>query len=704
MSMDEAKVEDPADPSVNFRSPYFNRELSWLAFNRRVIEEAIDSRNPLLERVKFLAIWASNLDEFFMIRVSGIKQQISARVQKQSPDGLTPTEQLAAIRRVLLPALEEERTLLHSELLPALREHGIQIYNYADLNHQQREWMHAYFQRQVFPVLTPLAFDSSRPFPFISNLSLNLAVVIQDREKGELFARVKVPEVLPRMIPLPVDLCSAPGDVSSGRQACFVWLEQVIAAHLSALFPGVEVIESHPFRVTRNADMEIEEDEADDLLETIEQGVRRRRFGEVVRLTVDRLMPERIVGLLFTNLKIDPTDIYTVRGPLGLADLMALTHLDRPDLKAKPHVPVIPVALRGSADIFETIRAGDVLLHHPYHSFSPVIDFIHAAAEDPQVLAIKQTLYRVGSNSPIVHALMYARELGKQVTAVVELKARFDEENNIIWAKALERAGVHVVYGLVGVKVHAKLALIVRQEQEGIRCYAHLGTGNYNAGTARAYTDLGLLTCDEDITADVVELFNSLTAYGRRDSYRKLLVAPVTMRRCLIELIEREIVRQEATGSGHLIFKMNAMVDLELIDALYRASQAGVRVDLIVRGMCGLRPGVPGLSEHIYVRSIVGPFLEHHRIYYFHNGGNADLYLGSADLMERNLDRRVEELYPLNDPTLARYVRETLLATYLADNVRARILRSDGTYERVTPEPHGNVIDSQRPSRMIPDR
>lgn len=681
---------------------YFNRELSWIEFNRRVLDEARDPRNPLLERVKFLAIFASNLDEFFMIRVSGIKQQISAGVQKQSPDGLTPSEQLAAIRRALLPLLEEERQILLDDLLPNLRAHGIYLYDYQELNRRQREWIDDYFRRNVFPVLTPLAFDSSRPFPFISNLSLNLAVVVQHHEKGELFARVKVPEVLPRLVPLPVELCDPPVALPAGRQACFVWLEQVIAAHLDALFPGVQVVASYPFRVIRNADMEIEEDEADDLLATIEEGVRRRRFGEVVRLKVDSSMPERIVQLLMTNLKIGPADVYTVRGPLGLADLMSLLRLDRPDLKDPPHVPVLPQALQGNVNIFEAIRQGDILLHHPYHSFSPVIDFIQTAADDPDVLAIKQTLYRVGSNSPIVKALMYAREQGKQVTAVVELKARFDEENNIIWARQMERAGVHVVYGLVGVKVHAKLALVVRQEQDGIRCYAHLGTGNYNATTARIYTDLGILTCRPDITADVVDLFNYLTAYSRQNSFRKLLVAPITLRAGLRRLIKREIERQRAFGDGRLIFKMNALVDTAMINALYRASQAGVRVDLIVRGMCSLRPGVPGLSDNITVRSIIGPFLEHHRIYYFHNGGQPEIYLGSADLMERNLDRRVEELFPVEDPALQRYIHDTLLQTYLADNFRARVLNADGAYTRLNPV--GEVIDSQDPARMLGDR
>ncbi|NCC35486.1 MAG: polyphosphate kinase 1, partial [Chloroflexia bacterium] len=434
--------------------------------------------------------------------------------------------------------------------------------------------------------------------------------------------------------------------------------------------------------------------------ETIEQGVRQRRFGEVVRLTIDSSMPERIATILSTNLKIGPNDIYTVRGPLGIADLFSLYRLDRPDLKDPPYVPVVPLVLQNNPDIFETIRSGDILLHHPYHSFSPVIDFIHAAAEDPHVLAIKQTLYRVGSNSPIVRALMHARELGKQVTAVVELKARFDEENNIVWARALERAGVHVVYGLVGLKVHAKLALVVRQEADGLRCYAHLGTGNYNATTARIYTDLGLFTCREDITADVVELFNSLTAYGRRDQYRKLLVAPVTMRQRLLAMIEREMQHQQTTGNGRIIIKVNALVDRQMIDALYRASQAGVQIDLIVRGMCALRPGLPGVSENIRVRSIIGPFLEHHRIYYFANGGDPAIYLGSADLMERNLDRRVEELFPVEDPTLARYVRTTMLETYLHDNTRAHVLHPNGVYERRTPG-EAEPVDSQLPAWML---
>ncbi|NJN16070.1 MAG: polyphosphate kinase 1 [Oscillochloris sp.] len=687
------------DLQIAPESKYLNRELSWIEFNRRVIEEALNPQTPLLERVKFLAIFAANFDEFFMIRVSGIKQQIAAGVQKQSPDGLTPSEQLIALRRAILPLLDQERSLFLDDLLPRLRAQGIQLLGYSDLNPRQKAWAAEYFERQIFPVLTPLAFDSSRPFPFISNLSLNLAVVIQDREKGALFARVKVPEVLPRLIALPGDLCDGPEDMPTSRQSCFIWIEQLIAAHLATLFPGIEVVEAYPFRVIRNADMEIEEDEADDLLSTIEQGVRLRRFGEVVRLTVDHSMPERISQLLLKNLKIDANDLYQVRGPLGLSDLMALLKLDRPDLKDAPHVPTIPGVLHSGHSIFETIRQGDVLLHHPYHSFAPVVDFIQAAAADPQVLAIKQTLYRVGSNSPIVRALMHAREQGKQVTAVVELKARFDEENNIIWARAMESAGVHVVYGLVGLKVHAKLALVVRQEQEGIRCYCHLGTGNYNATTARIYTDLGLFTCRPDITADVSELFNFLTAYSRQSQYRKLLVAPVTLRKGLRNCILHEIERQRRYGDGRLIFKMNALVDRKIIDALYEASQAGVQIDLIVRGMCSLRPGIPGLSENIRVRSIVGPFLEHSRIYYFYNGGNPQVYCGSADLMERNLDRRVEQVFPLEDPNLVQYVRENLLDVYLNDNLRARVLEPDGTYRRIHPG-DAEPLDSQAPLLM----
>jgi polyphosphate kinase len=678
-------------------SPYLNRELSWIGFNERVLEEALDARNPLLERIKFLSIFSSNLDEFFMIRVSGIKQQIAAGVQKLSPDGLTPSEQLAAIRRALLPIIERKRALLVDDLVPSLDSEGIHLLNYDQLDDEQRDAMQTFFSERIFPVLTPLAFDPSHPFPHISNLSLNLAVVIQDPEEGELFARVKVPEVLPRLIPLPRDIGGtfSNNDIPSERHHSFIWLEQVISANLSMLFPGMHVAEVYPFRIIRNADMEIEEDEADDLLRTIEQGVRQRRFGDVVRLSISEGMPDRLCELLMYNLKIGLDDIYTVCGPLALADLSDLMDLDRPDLKDAPIMPGVPLMLRGYNNLFDVIRQGDILLHHPYDSFSPVVDFIETAASDPDVLAIKQTLYRVGKNSPIVKALMNAREQNKQVTVLVELKARFDEENNITWARALERVGVHVVYGLLGLKTHAKLALVVRREGDGIQRYVHMGTGNYNVVTTRIYTDVGLLTCRPDIGADVSELFNFLTGYSRQRHYRKLLVAPVTLRQRLLELIEREIQQHHQHGEGHLIFKMNSLIDPRMIDALYRASQAGVRVDLIIRGMCCLHPGIPGCSEHIHVRSVVGPFLEHSRIYYFRNGGNEEVYMGSADLMQRNLDRRVEQVYPLEDPDLRYFIRHHVLEISLRDNTRARVLQPDGSYRRLAPEPGEEAVDSQ---------
>ncbi|HVR74023.1 MAG TPA: polyphosphate kinase 1 [Planctomycetota bacterium] len=691
-------LEQAAPPEPLF----FNRELSWIEFNSRVLDEALDQRNPLLERIRFLAIWASNLDEFFMIRVGAVKEQIAGRVQRSSADGLTPNEQLAAVRKALQPLRESEFKLLLEDLIPKLREQGIYLLDSAQLGPNQKAFLAEYFDRQVFPVLTPLVFDPSHPFPHISNLSLNLAVVIQDPEAGELFARVKVPEVLPRFVPLPAEAPEGPapaatggGEVPPERRHYFAWLEQVIAAHLATLFPGVTVAGAHSFRVARNADLEIVEDEAGDLLRTIEEGVRQRRFGEAVRLAVAEGMPEGIRNLLMTNLDLEPGDVDVVRRAQGLSDLMALTKLDRPDLKWPPIYPSVPAALRGPLDIFSAIRQQDVLLHHPYDSFAPVVDFIQAAAADPDVLAIKQTLYRVGSDSPIVRALMNARERGKQVSVLVELKARFDEENNITWARALERAGVHVVYGVLGLKTHAKIALVVRKEPDGIRRYVHLGTGNYNAATARAYTDFGLLTARPDIGADASELFNFLTGHSRQDSYRKLLVAPITLRRRILELIDREIASHRESGGGHTILKVNSLVDAEVIQALYRASEAGVQVDLIVRGMCCLRPGLPGLSESIRVRSIVGPYLEHSRAFYFRNGGNEEVYFGSADLMERNLNRRVEVVFPIEDSQLIRHVRGVILESFLRDNCRARLLKRDGTYERIVPGPDEPIVDSQ---------
>lgn len=677
---------------------YFNRERSWLEFNRRVLEEALDEQNPLLERVKFLSIFSTNLDEFFMIRVAGIKQQVAAGVIGRSPDGTTPAEQLIAIRRTVDELTNRHRRCWLDDVQPKLRDQGIRLLDYAELTDQQRAFCKEYFEREVFPVLTPLAFDPSHPFPQISNLSINLAVVINDPEEGELFARVKVPAVLPRMIPLPSAMCDEPEQFPPERRHCLVWLEQVIGENVDALFPGMEVVEAYVFRITRNADMEIQEEEAADLLRTIEQGVRQRRFGAVVRLTIQHDMPQRIRDLLLANLKITRDDLYEVEGSLGLSDLMNLMKIDRPDLKDPPFYPATPPLLRNartSSEIFSAIRQQDILLHHPFDSFRPIIELIEAAAEDPDVLAIKQTLYRVGSNSPIVKALMHARDQDKQVTVLVELKARFDEENNITWARALERAGVHVVYGLVGLKTHAKIALIVRRDYDGLRRYVHLGTGNYNASTARIYTDMGLLTCNPELGADASDLFNLLTGYSRQHRYRKLLVAPVNLRERLTWLIEREIAHAASGRGGSLIFKLNSLVDPQMIELLYRASQAGVKAELIVRGMCCLRPGVAGLSENIIVRSIVGRFLEHSRIYYFENGGEPVVYLGSADLMQRNLDRRIETLFPIEDLAMIRHIREDLLATYLNDNIRAKLLMSDGSYVRAQPEPGTAPRDSQ---------
>jgi polyphosphate kinase len=679
---------------------FFNRELSWLEFNRRVLEEAMDARHPLLERVKFLAIFSSNLDEFFMIRVAGLKQQVDAGVVEPSADRLTPQEQLAAIRRVILELRETQRRLWEEDLHPKLTDQGVHIINYDQMTVEQQQWCHDYFEREIFPVLTPLAFDPSHPFPHISNLSLNLAVVITDPDEGELFARVKVPAVLPRLVPLGVSggLCDGPAHVAPERRVCFTWLEQIIEANMDMLFPGMSVTESYVFRVTRNADMEIEEEEADDLLQTIEQGVRQRRFGAVVRLSVEDRMPQRVRDLLIYNLKLAPDDLYSTSGSLGLTNLIALMKIDRPDLKDPPFYPAIPTILRHglhTSDIFTVIRQQDVLLHHPYDSFQPVVELIETAAEDPNVLAIKQTLYRVGSNSPIVRALMHAREQDKQVTVLVELKARFDEENNITWARQLESAGVHVVYGLLGLKTHAKIALVVRREYDGIRRYVHLGTGNYNSSTSRVYTDLALFTARPEVGADASDLFNFLTGYSRRRSYRSLLVAPISLRDRLVHLIEREMTHARQGRRGHLIFKMNALVDPRMTELLYKASQAGVKIDLIVRGICCLRPGVPGLSETIQVRSIVGRFLEHSRIYYFANNDQPEVYMGSADLMQRNLDRRVETVFPLVDPTMIAYVRDELLMTQLNDNVRARILQPDGAYVRAVPSDGEPPIDSQ---------
>ncbi len=699
MSDQVATTRQKKSSFVNLDDPalYVNRELSLLEFQVRVLQEAQDESVPLLERVKFLAIVGSNLDEFFMVRVAGLKKQIDAGVVDIPPDGMTPAEQLAAIRKVALQLMKDARKCLQ-ELMPRLDAAGIHIIDYKDLDERQCEIANHYFQDVIFPVLTPLAFDPGHPFPHISNLSLNLAVLIRDQDGEEHFARVKVPSTLPRLIPIKRSSGGLRKDGTVPYHHYFVWLEQVIAANLDKLFPGMEIVEAHPFRVTRDADTEIQELEAADLLETMEENVRQRRFGSVVRVTVNEAMPAHILSILIVNLELDRNDIYPLVGPLGMSHMMQIYNIDRYDLKEPSFKPALPANLDGDnldSNIFGVIRREDVLLHHPYDSFLPVVEFLRLAARDPDVLAIKQTLYRVGRKPPVVEALLEAVENGKQVAVLVELKARFDEESNITWAKMLERAGVHVIYGLLGLKTHSKIALVVRREGEGIRRYIHLGTGNYNAVTAQLYEDIGMFTCDEAIGADATDLFNYLTGYSKKKDYRKLLVAPINLRQRMVELIHREIDHQKKAGNGHLIFKMNALVDQPMIKELYRASQAGVKVDLLVRGICCLRPGIPGVSENIQVRSIVGRFLEHSRIYYFFNGGQEEIYLGSADLMPRNINRRVEVLFPVQDASIRNYLRREVLETCLTDNVKARLMQSDGSYKRVTPEKNAPLINTQ---------
>ncbi|MEM7049946.1 MAG: polyphosphate kinase 1 [Acidobacteriota bacterium] len=697
-SLESSPPEQPEAVDAESPSQYLNRELSWLRFNERVLEEALDTRHPLLERVKFLAIFSSNLDEFFMIRVSGLRRQLAVGALEPPPDGMTPAEQLAAIREALTPLIESRARCWNDDLLPKLRHRGIRVLRYDDLKSKQRKLLRRHFRSEIFPTLTPLAFDPSHPFPHISNLSINLAVVINDPGHGDRFARLKVPNSLPRLLRIPSE------DKAGSYQRLglelpqathFVWIEEVIAANLDLLFPELEVDAAYPFRVTRDADLEIEEDEASDLLSAMQEVVGLRHFGSVVRLEVDERMPERIREILTRNLELAPYQVYEAEAPLGMSDLFELTKVERPELKDPPFLPLVPPELSGEESLFAAIRRRDVLLYHPYDSFTPVVDFVRQAAEDPDVLAIKQTLYRVGPNSPIVEALMEARENGKQVSALVELKARFDEANNIVWARALERAGVHVVYGLLGLKTHAKMCLVVRKEHEGIRRYVHLGTGNYNPETARIYTDLGFFTADEEIASDVSDLFNALTGYSRKDRYHKLLVSPHSMRQQLLDRIQREIDLHRESGDGHIAFKMNSLVDRACIRALYEASQAGVRIDLQVRGICCLRPGVPGLSENITVTSIVGRFLEHARIYYFHNGGAEEIYLGSADLMPRNLDGRVEVLFPVSDPALRDPLRDEILFLHLRDNQQARLLEASGTYQRLTPGKRRHGDDTQ---------
>ena len=676
--------ETDASPAADIADDarYLNRELSWLEFNARVLALAEDASLPLLERVKFVAIFANNMDEFFQVRVSGLQEQVEAGVVKRSPDGRTPAEQLEGIRERAQELSDRAATVFAIELMPALEKERIRIVRSFDaLDPADRTFLRREFDERIFPVLTPLSVDPAHPFPYISNLSLNLAALVRDPMTGvRRFARVKVPPLLPRFVPLP-----------DGER--FVPLETVIAAHLDRLFPGMELVAYYTFRLTRDADLEVEEDEAEDLLEAIQSVLRRRRRGaNPVRLEVDETMSHEVLELLRRELDLEEEEVVVTPGLLDLSATWSLVELDRPELKHGPWVPVTQPRLAngdGPPDLFQVLRAGDVLVHHPYDSFSSSVEaFVEQAARDPDVLAIKQTMYRTSTQeSPIIRALIRAAELGKQVVALVELKARFDEEANISYARELEQAGVHVVHGVVGLKTHAKISLVVRREAGGVRRYAHVGTGNYNPVTARLYEDIGLLTADAEIGADLTDLFNLLTGYSRQREYRRLLVAPEYLRPEMVDLI-----RGQAREGGRIVLKMNALVDPDMVDALYEASRAGAEIDLIVRGICCLRPGIPGLSERITVRSLVGRYLEHSRIFRFGERREASHYIGSADLMQRNLDRRVEALVPVSDPSLAARLDE-ILDVLMQDDMLSWTLGSDGTWTKVRGE---RGIDAQQ--------
>lgn len=676
-----------ADDLLSDRSRFTNRELSWLDFNSRVLELAEDPAVPLLERLRFCSIYASNLDEFFMVRVAGLKDQVAAGVTKPAFDGLSPIAQLSQIRGMVGQQAHQLERVLIDRLQVALADAGVEILDWVELDEEDQKAASVEFEQRIFPVLTPLAVDPGHPFPYISNLSLNLAVqVVDPTSSRRRFARLKVPDILPRFMTLP-----------SGRH---VPLEQVIAAHLQTLFPGMEVAGAWPFRVTRNADLTLNDEDADDLLEAVEIELRRRRFGRAIRLEIDHTMSADTLQLLVRELDLDPEDVYTYRGLLDCTGFGPIIDLDKPALRYPPYVGLTPGRLRdldGADDMFERLREGDIVLHHPYDSFnSSVSEFIRLAARDPKVLAIKLTLYRTSGDSPILESLIRAAELGKQVAVLVEVKARFDERANIQWARRLEQAGVHVAYGLVGLKIHTKTTLVIRAEPEGLRRYCHIGTGNYNPRTARVYEDIGLLTADPLLGDDLTQLFNFLTGYGRNVDYQNLLVAPQGLRGELEELIRGEI--NAPAGLGRIIMKMNSLVDPNLIDLLYEASRAGVPIDLIVRGTCSLRPGVAGLSENIKVRSIVGRYLEHSRIYYFANAdgpGEPGYYIGSADLMQRNLDRRVEAVVRLRDPAIQQRVQE-IIEGNLADDSSSWELGPDGHYQRLVADTFHLHEESQR--------
>jgi len=677
----------PMSESRTVPAQFINRELSLLEFQRRVLEEAQNESNPLLERVKFLSIFGSNMDEFFMVRVSGIRKLVEAHILDAGCDNMPPTEVLAATRKLSLELYKEALNHFHKKIRPLLDKSGIHIMDYARLSESQKKRVNDHFKEVIYPVLTPLAFEPGHSFPHISNLSLNLAIVIKDEKGKYQFARLKVPDTLPRLVPIKRSSGGVRKNGTIPYHHYFVWLEQVIAANISSLFSGLKVVDVHPFRIIRDAEMEIQEIEADDLLETMQQSILERKFGSVVQVAINESMPEEIRNLLNENLEIKANDEYVLPAPLGLVNLFQLyTSVERNDLKFPPYKAFIPKAFQiasANNDIFDAIQQKNILLHQPYDSFNPVVDFLYAAARDPQVLAIKQTIYRIGRNAAVIDALIEAAEHGKEVAVMMELKARFDEESNIGWARMLEHAGVHVVYGVAGLKTHCKIIMVVRQEGEGIRRYIHLSTGNYNAVTSLIYEDIGMFTCDEAIGKDATDLFNYLTGYSTNQVYQKLLVAPLKLRQKLEELLQREIGYAKTGQKAHLIFKTNSLVDPDLIKMLYEASQTGVKVDLLVRGICCLQAGIKGLSDQIRVISIVGRYLEHSRVYYFLNNGKEEIYLSSADLMTRNLDHRVEIMFPVDNPAQVHYLRYDVLENYFKDNIRARTMQPDGSYVRL---------------------
>lgn len=664
---------------------YFtNREISWLGFNSRVLSEARDKSLPLLERLKFLSITSSNLDEFFMVRVASLKDMVHAKYTKRDIAGLTPSEQLTVIGRQAHELVNMQYSTYNRSLLPQMKSAGLEVVTeHEKMTEQQKAYADTYFEENVYPVLTPMAMDSSRPFPLVRNKTLNIGALISKKgEKGKAeFATVQVPSVLPRIVELP--------QTESG-QRCVILLEQLIERNIDKLFLNYDVVCAHPYRIMRNADLSYDEDEAADLLKEIQKQLKKRQWGEVIRLEIEEKMHPKLLKILKSEFQVKEEDIYRINGPLDLTFLMKLYGLEGFDEhRYKPYRPQPVPGMNDEEDIFTQIRKGDILLHHPYMTFDPVVQFIRQASVDPDVLAIKQTLYRVSGNSPIVAALAQAAENGKQVSVLVELKARFDEENNIIWAKMLEKAGCHVIYGLLGLKTHSKITLVVRREEDGIRRYVHLGTGNYNDSTAKLYTDCGILTCSEPIGEDATAVFNMLSGYSEPKHWNRLVLAPIWMRQRFMRLIQRETQHARAGEPARIIAKMNSLCDKEIIEALYEASSSGVEIDLIVRGICCLKTGIPKVSEHIRVRSIVGNFLEHARIFYFQNGGNEEFYMASADWMPRNLDKRVEILFPVEDEKLRERVRH-ILQIQLEDNVKAHILQPDGTYEKV--DKRGKVL------------